>query len=64
MVGKILAVKVEPGAAVKQGDLLFLLEAMKMENEITSPAAGTIASIAVEEGSSVKQGDLLCVIEP
>lgn len=64
MVGKILAVKVEPGAAVKQGALLFLLEAMKMENEITSPAAGTIASVAVEEGSSVKQGDLLCVIEP
>lgn len=63
MVGKILAVKVNPGDKVQTGDLLFLLEAMKMENEITSPSAGTVLTIAVAEGDTVKQGDLLCAIE-
>ena len=63
MVGKILAVKVNPGDTVAAGDLLFLLEAMNMENEINSPIAGTVSEIAVQEGSPVKQGDLLCAIE-
>ena len=62
MVGKILAVKTSEGDAVKAGDLLFLLEAMKMENEITSPVDGIVKMVAVTEGDTVRQGDVLCVI--
>lgn len=62
MVGKILAVKTTEGAGVKAGDLLFLLEAMKMENEITSPVDGVVKMVAVTEGDTVRQGDVLCVL--
>lgn len=62
MVGKILAVKTAEGAAVKAGDLLFLLEAMKMENEITSPTDGVVKMVAVSDGDTVRQGDVLCVL--
>lgn len=62
MPGKILAVKASPGQAVKRGDVLLILEAMKMENEIQAPADGTVTAIAVSEGSSVNAGALLAVI--
>ncbi len=62
MPGTILSVKVQNGAAVKKGDVLMVLEAMKMENEIMSPCDGTVASINVQNGTSVDTGAVLCVI--
>lgn len=59
MPGTILDVKAKQGQAVKKGDVLMILEAMKMENEIVAPQDGTIASINVAKGSSVNSGDLL-----
>lgn len=59
MPGTILSVKVTPGQAVKAGDVLCVLEAMKMENEIKSPTDGTVATVAAKEGQSVNTGDLL-----
>ena len=62
MPGTILADNVSNGAAVKKGDVLMVLEAMKMENEIVAPADGTVASVNVTKGSSVETGAVLCVI--
>lgn len=62
MPGTILSVNVQNGAAVKKGDVLLILEAMKMENEIMAPCDGTIASVNVQKGSSVETGAVLCVI--
>ena len=62
MPGKILSVKAAPGQAVKRGDVLLILEAMKMENEIQSPVDGTVSAIAVSEGSMVNAGALLAVV--
>jgi biotin carboxyl carrier protein len=56
MPGNILDVKVTVGQAVKSGDVLLILEAMKMENEIKSPRDGVIASIAVTKGATVDTG--------
>jgi biotin carboxyl carrier protein len=61
--GKILSVRTKVGDAVKQGDVLLTLEAMKMENEIKSPADGTVKEIPVTEGQRVSEGDLLVVVE-
>jgi biotin carboxyl carrier protein len=60
--GKVLAVRVKVGDVVKQGDVLLLLEAMKMENEIKAPADGTVKEIPIAEGSKVSEGDTLVVI--
>ncbi len=57
--GNILKVKVSQGASVKKGDLLCVLEAMKMENEILAPADGTVSAVYAKEGSSVGSGDVL-----
>ena len=62
MPGTILAVNVANGQAVKKGDVLFILEAMKMENEIMAPCNGTVAGLSTSKGSSVESGTLLCVL--
>ena len=62
MPGKILAVKTSVGQAVKKGDVLLILEAMKMENEVVAPQDGTVASINVSEGASVESGDVLATL--
>ncbi|HHV73796.1 MAG TPA: biotin/lipoyl-binding protein [Thermoanaerobacterium sp.] len=63
MPGTILDVKVNQGQAVKKGDVLLILEAMKMENEITSPYDGTVISINVSKGASVNTGDVLLYVK-
>ena len=62
MPGNILSVNVANGQAVKKGDVLMILEAMKMENEIVAPCDGTVASLSVAAGATVESGSLLCVI--
>ncbi len=59
MPGTILEVKVSAGQAVKKGDVVCVLEAMKMENEIPAPEDGTVASVNIQKGASVNAGDLL-----
>lgn len=59
MPGKILSVKASAGQAVKKGDVIMILEAMKMENEIVAPQDGTIAGINVSAGDSVEAGAVL-----
>ena len=63
MPGTILAVNVQNGAAVKKGDVLFVLEAMKMENEIMAPRDGVAAAVSVSKGAAVESGTPLCVIQ-
>ena len=63
MPGTILDVKVANGQAVKKGDVLMILEAMKMENEILAPCDGTVDAVSVSKGASVETGALLCAIK-
>lgn len=63
MPGTILNIKVVEGAKVKKGDILFILEAMKMENEIMAPNDGTVTQINTARGSAVSTGDTLAVIQ-
>ena len=62
MPGNILKVNVQNGQAVKKGDVLMILEAMKMENEIMCPADGTVASVNVTAGTTVDAGTVLCTL--
>ena len=62
MPGTILRVEVAQGAAVKEGQLLVVLEAMKMENEILAPKDGTVAQVVVQKGSHVETGSPLIVL--
>ena len=62
MPGKIVSVKANAGAAVKKGEVLLILEAMKMENEIVAPQDGTVASIDVTAGASVNPGQVLVTL--
>ena len=60
--GTVLKVLAKQGAAVKSGDVLCIIEAMKMENEIMAPCDGTVSAVSVSEGASVNAGDPLFVI--
>ena len=62
MPGTILSVKVAEGQAVTKGQVLFILEAMKMENEICAACDGTVTGLAVKDGATVQSGQQLCVI--
>ncbi len=62
MPGNILAVNVTAGQAVKAGDVLFVLEAMKMENEICAPCDGTVTAVCTTKGSVVETGAVLCTL--
>lgn len=61
--GKVMSIKVKVGDAVKRGDVLLTLEAMKMENEIKAPVDGTVKEILVAEGARVAEGETLVVVE-
>ncbi len=61
--GRVMSIKVKAGDAVKKGDVLLLLEAMKMENEIKAPADGLVKEVLVAEGARVAEGETLVVIE-
>lgn len=60
--GTILSVNVSEGQSVKEGDVLMVLEAMKMENEICAPCSGKITSVATSKGATVASGAPLCTI--
>ena len=62
MPGTILDVRVQAGQAVKKGQVLVILEAMKMENEIQAPCDGTVSSVSVRKGDSVETQALICTI--
>jgi pyruvate carboxylase subunit B len=62
MPGMIIRYEVKEGDAVNEGDVVLILEAMKMENSITAPVAGTVLSIPLKSGASVQKGDVLVVI--
>ena len=63
MPGTILSVNVKVGDAVKKGQVLVVIEAMKMENEIMSPVDGTVTFVGVNQGATVESGSAICVIE-
>lgn len=63
MPGLIKLVNVHNGQSVKRGERLFILEAMKMENDIKAPADGVVSGISVEAGAAVEKNHVLCIIE-
>lgn len=60
--GNVLSINVTAGEEVKEGDVLLLIEAMKMENEVVAPCGGIVQKIAVSPGQMVSTGDVLAVI--
>jgi glutaconyl-CoA/methylmalonyl-CoA decarboxylase subunit gamma len=62
MPGSVLEVKVKEGDVVNDGAVLIILEAMKMENELTAPQAGTVSSVLVKKGDTVNSGDPLIIL--
>ncbi len=63
MPGTILDIKAAAGTKIKKGQVILILEAMKMENEIVAPIDGTVAQILAAKGTSVNTGDILAVIQ-
>jgi acetyl-CoA/propionyl-CoA carboxylase biotin carboxyl carrier protein len=63
MQGTVLSVDVAPGDSLAAGDRVCVLEAMKMENDVTAPTGGTVAEVPVAEGDSVDMGDPIVVLE-
>jgi len=61
--GKITSVNVKVGDEVQEGDILCLIESMKMENPILAPVAGTITEISISVGDAVETGALVAIIE-
>ena len=64
MQGTVLSVAVDEGSAVQAGDLICVVEAMKMENEIVSHSDGRVDELRVAPGDSVSNGQVICVIAP
>lgn len=64
MPGTIISVAVTAGTQVSKGQTLLTLEAMKMENKIKAPLAGTVKDIKISQGTSVNAGDILIVLAP
>jgi biotin carboxyl carrier protein len=64
MSGKLVEVRVQQGAAVGKGDVLFVLEAMKMQNEVRSPASGIVASVQAKAGETLDTERVVLEIEP
>lgn len=64
MTGRVIRVDVSQGDEVSEGDILLIVEAMKMENEIVATVSGTVQKVAVAAGARVSEGDLLVEIEP
>jgi len=63
MPGTILDVKVQAGQSVKKGDVLLILEAMKMENEVAAPRDAVVAQVAVQKGATLNTGDTMIVLQ-
>jgi biotin carboxyl carrier protein len=63
MAGKIISVRVKKGDAVKTGAVLCVLEAMKMENEITAAKSGVVKEVMVQDGRAVNEGDVLVILK-
>jgi len=61
--GKITSVEVKAGDAVQEGDVICVIESMKMENPILAPVAGTIAEVQVSAGQAVETGNVIAIIE-
>ena len=62
MPGKVLSINVKAGDAVKRGDVVLILEAMKMQNEIMAPADGTVSDVRVSVGQTVSTGDAMVIL--
>jgi pyruvate carboxylase subunit B len=62
MPGMIIRYEVKEGDSVKEGDVVLVLEAMKMENSITSPVSGTVKKVNFKDGESVQKGDVMLVV--
>ena len=62
MPGTLKMVIVKKGDIIKYGDVLFIIEAMKLENEIMAPCAGTVTFVGASESGMVNPGDVLCII--
>ena len=62
--GKVVTVEVKEGDVVKEGQVILILEAMKMQNEIQAPVDGTVISVACEEGQAIEANVPLVIIEP